>query len=127
MTDLRVQYGVAPYLQWYGVIGNTFNIYRSTEQGSGTLINSTTNLFYQDDSASQGFNVQYYYYVVAINIYGEGPPSTEQSITYTGYQIITDLITFALIGLIVIVIIISLVIIRKKHNKSISNKVPLVS
>ena len=59
-----------------------YNIYRSTTSGSGYVLQTVTpvpNLYYRDDAVTHG--TEYYYVITAVNTYGEGPESSQVSVT----------------------------------------------
>ena len=64
---------------WTAATGSTsYNIYRSTSQGSqGTKIGASATTSYTDTTVVNG--TTYYYEVTAANAAGEGPPSTQSS------------------------------------------------
>jgi fibronectin type 3 domain-containing protein len=68
---------------WAAVtVATSYNIYRSTTQGSlGTKIGSSSTVTFTDSSAING--TTYYYEVTAVNSAGEGPASSPGSVTFS--------------------------------------------
>ena len=76
-------------ITWEAVAGATsYNVYRSTSQGSqGSLIGSTSTTSYSDSTAVHG--ATYYYVVTAVNSVGESPASTQSAAATPTQPIVT--------------------------------------